>query len=63
MGRFQLAVSGSNTLLLDTENGNVYTPVVHRGEEMIWKLHIRGDVLQKDRVTRALRTLPSSATP
>ena len=61
-GRFQLAVSGSNTLLLDTENGNVYTPVT-KDDQLIWKLHIKGDVIQRDRITRALRTLPSAATP
>ena len=63
MGRFQLAVSGSNTMLVDTENGNVYCPVTHNNEQLIWKLHIKGDVLQQDRVTRPLRTLSSAATP
>jgi hypothetical protein len=63
MARFQIAVSGSTTLLLDSENGNVYTPVKAKDGQLIWTLHIRGDVLQRDRVVRPLRTLPSAATP
>jgi|GEM_PF-4497821 len=62
-GRYQLAVSGSNTYLLDSENGNVFVPVKGSGEQLIWKLHIKGDVIRRDRVTRPLRTLPIDETP
>lgn len=62
-GRFQLAVSGTNTFLLDSENGNVYTPVTGKGDQLVWKLHIKGDVVRRDRVTRPLRTLAYEETP
>lgn len=63
MGRFQMTASGTNTYLLDTENGNVYTPVQGKDDTLIWKLHVKGDVLRRDRVTRPLRTLPIEETP
>lgn len=63
-GRFQLAVSGSTTMLLDSQNGNVYIPVQVRDDApLIWKLHVKGDVQRQDRVTRPLRTLPIEETP
>ena len=63
-GRFQLAVSGTTTMLLDSQNGNVYIPIqVKDDAPMIWKLHVRGDVQRRDRVVRPLRTLPIDETP
>ena len=62
MGRYQIAVSGTNVYLADTENGNVYVPVDGKGT-MIWKLHVKGDVQRRDRVTRPLRTIPLDETP
>jgi hypothetical protein len=63
MGRFQLAASGSNTYLLDTENGNVYTPVEGKDGPLVWKLHVKGNVMRQDRVTRPLRTLTIEEAP
>lgn len=62
MGRYQIAVSGTNLYLADTENGNVYVPVDGK-ETLIWKLHVKGDVQRRDRVTRPLRTMPLEETP
>lgn len=62
MGRYQIAAAGSSLYLADTENGNVYVPVEGK-DAMVWKLHVKGDVQRKDRVTRPLRTLPLDETP
>ena len=63
-GRFQLALSGTTAMLLDSQNGNVYIPIqVKEDAPMIWKLHVKGDVQRRDRVARPLRTLPIDETP
>lgn len=62
-GRFQIAVSGSTTLLLDTHNANVYIPVKGKDDLLVWKLHIKGDALRRDRVSRPLRTMPIEEVP
>ncbi len=62
-GRFQLAVSGTTTLLLDSETGNVYQPVKRDDGSLVWGIHIRGDVMRRDKATQPLRTLPFEANP